>query len=195
MKIKDFDEKVKIGTKIVYAGKVYTIQDINRKTHEALIMMSGFVRCSEFELYVGGDPKKYNTAEVIHMGRFPKKVQVTHKDGTIEIFDSAQDAALHFGVNEKKIRDEIYRHQRTCNNSMGIKMQYIENEKKPKKEKVGRPEYGIVARYDDGTEKHFKTAKEAADEFGYTPNHIRAICRGEFEKEGYTLSYERDFKI
>lgn len=192
MKIKDFDEKVRIGTKIVYSGKVYTIQDINRKTHEALIMTFGFVRCSEFELYEGGDPKKYRTEEVIHMGRIPKKVQVTKKDGTVEIFDSVVDAANHFGVSEKKIRDEIYRHQNTCNNQLGVRIQYIENEK-PKKESSGRPEYAIIATYRDGTKKRFKTAKEASEVFGYTANHIRAICRGEFDqREDYTLKYEKD---
>ena len=192
MKIKDFDEKAKIGTKIVYAGKVYTIQDINRKAHEALIMAFGFVRCSEFDIYYGGDPKKYMTEEVIHMGRTPKKVQVTHIDGRVEIYDSVNDAAHDMGITEKKLRYEIYRFKSIGRSQLCKEIKYIENEK-PNNENPGRPGYSIIATYKDGTKRRFPTAWEAAEVFGYTANHIRAICRGEFDqREDYTLKYEKD---
>lgn len=35
MKIKEFDEKVRIGSEVVFKGKICHVRDLNRKTHEA----------------------------------------------------------------------------------------------------------------------------------------------------------------
>lgn len=35
MKIKEFDEKVRIGSEVVFEGKVRQVRDINRKTHKS----------------------------------------------------------------------------------------------------------------------------------------------------------------
>ncbi len=35
MKIKEFDEKVRIGSEVVFEGKICHVRDLNRKTHEA----------------------------------------------------------------------------------------------------------------------------------------------------------------
>ncbi len=57
MRIKDFDEKVRIGTEVCYCGKRKTVQDIRRREHLAQLLPFGWVRCSEFEL-AGRNVKK-----------------------------------------------------------------------------------------------------------------------------------------
>lgn len=60
MKIKDFDEKVRIGSQISFNGMVYAVVDIDRRTHEAIVGKAAIrIRCSEFELYTGGEVPCY----------------------------------------------------------------------------------------------------------------------------------------
>ena len=48
MKIKEFDEKVRIGSEVVFEGKIRQVVDIIRKTHEASLGRSElWVRCLE----------------------------------------------------------------------------------------------------------------------------------------------------
>lgn len=72
MKIKEFDEKVRIGSEVVFEGKICHVRDLNRKTHEASLGRSElWVRCSEFELYTGGEVPCYVEEKdpLIKMGR------------------------------------------------------------------------------------------------------------------------------
>ncbi len=50
MKIKDFQQKVRIGTKILFEQKLYEVKDIIRARHSVVINRSRVVRCSEIEL-------------------------------------------------------------------------------------------------------------------------------------------------
>lgn len=50
MKIKDFQQKVRIGTKILFEEKLYEVKDIIRARHSVVINRSRVVRCSEIEL-------------------------------------------------------------------------------------------------------------------------------------------------
>lgn len=50
MKIKEFDEKVRVGSEIRYKGKTLKVVDIERREHVAIIGHAKRVRCSEIEL-------------------------------------------------------------------------------------------------------------------------------------------------
>lgn len=50
MTIKEFDEKVSIGSEIRYKGKALKVVDIERREHVAIIGHAKRVRCSEIEL-------------------------------------------------------------------------------------------------------------------------------------------------
>lgn len=83
MKIKDFDEKVRIGSQISFNGMVYAVVDIDRRTHEAIVGKAAIrIRCSEFELYTGGKvaPCKYNDPPV-KLGRPGKPVVAIFQNG------------------------------------------------------------------------------------------------------------------
>lgn len=50
MKIKDFKDKVHIGTPIRHKGKLYKVEDIIRQLHSVVVKKHKVIRCSEFEL-------------------------------------------------------------------------------------------------------------------------------------------------
>jgi hypothetical protein len=50
MTIKEFDEKVRVGSEIRYKGKTIKVVDIERREHVAIIGHAKRVRCSEIEL-------------------------------------------------------------------------------------------------------------------------------------------------
>lgn len=50
MTIKEFDEKVRVGSEIRYKGKTLKVVDIERREHVAIIGHAKRVRCSEIEL-------------------------------------------------------------------------------------------------------------------------------------------------
>lgn len=84
MKIKEFDEKVRIGSEVVFEGKICHVRDLNRKTHEASLGRSElWVRCSEFEPYYGGEVPPYvaDKEPPVRMGRPPKPVIAIFADG------------------------------------------------------------------------------------------------------------------
>lgn len=53
MTIKEFDEKVRVGSEIRYKGKTLKVVDIERREHIAIIGHAKRVRCSEIELPFG----------------------------------------------------------------------------------------------------------------------------------------------
>lgn len=53
MTIKEFDEKVRVGSEIRYKGKTLKVVDIERREHVAIIGHAKRVRCSEIELPFG----------------------------------------------------------------------------------------------------------------------------------------------
>ena len=111
MKIKDFNDKAKSGTKIVYAGRVYTIQDINRTTHEAQFAGgSRLIRCSEFELCQGGEIPPYveDKEPAAKMGRPPKPVIAIFKSGRTSVFDSIDKASEVLNISIHMINRVLY---------------------------------------------------------------------------------------
>ena len=95
MKIKDFDEKVRIGSQISFNGMVYAVVDIDRRTHEAIVGKAAIrIRCSEFELYTGGKvtPRKYNDPPV-KLGRPGKPVVAVFQNGKRKVFTSLSEAS------------------------------------------------------------------------------------------------------
>lgn len=56
MKIKDFNAKVRIGSTVYVGNRPLKVEDIDRRTHEALLRFLGWVRCSEFGIRPGDNP-------------------------------------------------------------------------------------------------------------------------------------------
>lgn len=111
MKIKDFDEKVRIGSEVVFEGKICHVRDLNRKTHEASLGRSElWVRCSEFELYTGGEVPCYVEEKdpPIKMGRPTKPVIAILKNGDKHEFESINKASLALNVSRYSINMVLY---------------------------------------------------------------------------------------
>lgn len=53
MTIKEFDEKVRVGSEVRYKWKTLKVVDIERREHVAIIGHAKRVRCSEIELPFG----------------------------------------------------------------------------------------------------------------------------------------------
>lgn len=111
MKIKEFDEKVRIGSQVVFEGKIRQVVDIIRKTHEAILGKAAIVvRCSEFELYTGGEVPPYVEDEEppVKMGRPTKPVIAILKNGEQQEFESINKAALALNVSRYSINMVLY---------------------------------------------------------------------------------------
>lgn len=111
MKIKEFDEKVRIGSEVVFEGKICHVRDLNRKTHEASLGRSElWVRCSEFELYTGGEVPPYveDKEPPVKMGRPTKPVIAILKNGEQQEFESINKAALALNVSRYSINMVLY---------------------------------------------------------------------------------------
>lgn len=111
MKIKEFDEKVRIGSEVVFEGKICHVRDLNRKTHEASLGRSElWVRCSEFELYTGGEVPCYveEKESPIKMGRPTKPVIAILKNGDKHEFESINKASLALNVSRYSINMVLY---------------------------------------------------------------------------------------
>lgn len=116
MKIKDFDEKVRIGSQISFNGMVYVVVDIDRRTHEAIVGKAAIrIRCSEFELYTGGKvtPRKYNDPPV-KLGRPPKPVIAIFDDGRRIYYETTRKAAQELKVSSKTIQMVLGWKQKTA---------------------------------------------------------------------------------
>lgn len=111
MKIKDFDEKVCIGSKVVFEGKVRQVRDINRKTHEASLGRSElWVRCSEFEPYYGGEVPPYvaDKEPPVKMGRPGKQVVAVFQNGKRKVFTSLSEASDVLGISRHTIKRALH---------------------------------------------------------------------------------------
>lgn len=110
MKIKEFDEKVRIGSQISFNGMVYVVVDIDRRTHEAIVGKAAIrIRCSEFELYTGGEvhPSVENDPPV-KAGRPRKPVTAIFKNGRTSVFDSVVEASYALDIPIHTIKNVIY---------------------------------------------------------------------------------------
>lgn len=111
MKIKEFNEKVCIGSEVVFEGKVRQVRDLNRKTHEASLGRSElWVRCSEFEPYYGGEVPPYvaDKEPPVRMGRPPKPVIAIFKSGRTSVFDSIDKASEVLNISIHMINRVLY---------------------------------------------------------------------------------------
>lgn len=105
MKISEFNEKVHIGSNVIFNGKIRKVADINRRTHEAIIGEAAIVvRCSELELYEG-DVNEGNTTR---MGRPPKPITAIFPDGRRVEYDSMKQATIELNIPRHKIDRVIY---------------------------------------------------------------------------------------
>lgn len=123
MKIKEFDEKVRIGSEVVFEGKICHVRDLNRKTHEASLGRSElWVRCSEFELYTGGEVPCYVEEKdpPVKMGRPPKPVIAIFEDGRRVFYQTTKDAAKELKVGLRTIQMVLGGKQKTAR---GIRFQ------------------------------------------------------------------------
>lgn len=123
MKIKEFDEKVRIGSEVVFKGKICHVRDLNRKTHEASLGRSElWVRCSEFELYTGGEVPCYVEEKdpPIKMGRPGKPVIAIFADGRRVFYQTTKEAAKELKVGLRTIQMVLGGKQKTAR---GIRFQ------------------------------------------------------------------------
>lgn len=111
MKIKEFDEKVRIGSEVVFKGKICHVRDLNRKTHEASLGRSElWVRCSELELYTGGEVPCYVEEKdpPVKTGRPKKPVIAIFKSGRTSVFDSVEAASDSLDISMYSINKVLY---------------------------------------------------------------------------------------
>lgn len=111
MKIKEFDEKVRIGSQVVFEGKIRQVIDIIRKTHEAILGKAAIVvRCSEFELYTGGEVQPYveENDTPVKLGRPGKPVVAIFQDGRREVFTSLSKASEVLGISRHTIKRALH---------------------------------------------------------------------------------------
>lgn len=117
MKIKDFDEKVRIGSQVVFEGKIRQVVDIIRKTHEAILGKAAIVvRCSEFELYTGGEVQPYveENDPPVKLGRPGKPVIAIFADGRRVFYQTTKEAAKELKVGLKTIQMVLGGKQKTA---------------------------------------------------------------------------------
>ncbi len=111
MKIKEFDEKVRIGSQVVFEGKIRQVIDIIRKTHEAILGKAAIVvRCSEFELYTGGEVHPYveENDPPVKLGIPGKPVVAIFQDGRREVFTSLSEASDVLGISRHTINRALH---------------------------------------------------------------------------------------
>lgn len=111
MKIKEFNEKVRIGSEVVFEGKVRQVRDINRKTHEASLGRSElWVRCSEFEPYYGGEVPPYvaDKEPLVKLGRPGKPVVAVFQNGKRKVFTSLSEASDVLGISRHTINRALH---------------------------------------------------------------------------------------
>lgn len=110
MKIKEFDEKVRIGSQVVFEGKIRQVVDIIRKTHEAILGKAAIVvRCSEFELYTGDEVQPYvENNPPVKLGRPGKPVVAIFQDGRREVFTSLSKASEVLGISRHTIKRALH---------------------------------------------------------------------------------------
>ena len=119
MKIKDFNEKVRIGSTVYIGDRKVTVEDIDRRTHEAYILRFGWVRCSEFEL------RRVNLRErAAYYGRLNSKpLTAIFPNGKRKNFASATEAARQTGLSLSTISNLCRTGKR---NRQGIGFEYVD---------------------------------------------------------------------
>ena len=118
MKIKEFDEKVRIGSEVMFEGKICHVRDLNRKTHEASLGRSElWVRCSEFELYTGGEVPCYVEEKdpPIKMGRPSKPILAILPSGERVRFENMNEAIVKLNLTRYRIEKVLYGKQKSVN--------------------------------------------------------------------------------
>jgi len=111
MKIKDFDEKVRIGSQISFNGMVYAVVDIDRRTHEAIVGKAAIrIRYSEFELYTGGEVLPYveENDPPVKLGRPGKPVVAVFQNGKRKVFTSLSEASDVLGISRHTINKALH---------------------------------------------------------------------------------------
>ena len=111
MKIKDFDEKVRIGSQISFNGMVYAVVDIDRRTHEAIVGKAAIrIRYSEFELYTGGEVLPYveENDPPVKLGRPGKPVVAVFQNGKRKVFTSLSEASDVLGISRHTINRALH---------------------------------------------------------------------------------------
>lgn len=91
MKIKDFNEKVRIGTLVVFRGHTAKVVDIQRAKHVLKIPGSRWIRCCDIEL------PKVEEADGKRMPPHSRPVIVYSPDGSEREFPSQSEAADYAG--------------------------------------------------------------------------------------------------
>lgn len=107
MKIKEFNEKVRIGSQISFNGMVYVVVDIDRRTHETIVGKAAIrIRCSEFELYTGGEVPCYveKNDPPFKLGRPGKPVVAIFQNGKRKVFTSLSEASDVLGISRYTIK-------------------------------------------------------------------------------------------
>lgn len=118
MKIKEFDEKVRIGSEVVFEGKICHVRDLNRKTHEASLGRSElWVRCSEFELYTGGEVPCYVEEKdpPVKLGRPSKPILAILPSGERVRFENMNEAIVKLNLTRYRIEKVLYGKQKSVN--------------------------------------------------------------------------------
>lgn len=111
MKIKEFNEQVRIGSQISFNGMVYAVIDIDRRTHEAIVGKAAIrIRCSEFELYTGGEVPCYVEEKdpPIKIGRPGKPVVAIFQNGKRKVFTSLSEASDVLGISRYTIKRALH---------------------------------------------------------------------------------------
>lgn len=118
MKIKEFNEKVRIGSEVVFEGKICHVRDLNRKTHEASLGRSElWVRCSEFELYTGGEVPCYVEEKdpPVKLGRPSKPILAILPSGERVRFENMNEAIVKLNLTRYRIEKVLYGKQKSVN--------------------------------------------------------------------------------
>ena len=117
MKIKDFNAKVRIGSTVYVGNRPLKVEDIDRRTHEALLRFLGWVRCSEFGLQPGEntdllDKRSYKNQYVV----------ATMPGGERMKFPSLQEAGMSLGLSRSYIKRLCTEKGQT---KRGIRFEYV----------------------------------------------------------------------
>lgn len=122
MKIKDFNAKVRIGSTVYVGNRPLKVEDIDRRTHEALLRFLGWVRCSEFGLRPGDTPDLLDKCSYKD-----RHVRAILPGGEILEFPTLRKAGESLGISVSRIRTLCTDGGQT---KSGIRFEYVSIENK-----------------------------------------------------------------